>query len=193
MQRNIVKAESAPGVEERMPMDGKDAVLELSCFNRYRFAGQFTEGKIVVDAACADGYGIDYLNAKEYIGLDYSKEALDKAKKNHGKQGVFKKANLETREIPDCDVLVTFETLEHLEDPIGFLKRASKHVKEKIVLSVPNNETPGDNQFHKWIFNENDFKDIVSGIFPNTEFYQQDDKTIGNNIYPMWIVAVINL
>ncbi len=35
MQRNIVKAESAPGVEERMPMDGKDAVLEKKNINMF--------------------------------------------------------------------------------------------------------------------------------------------------------------
>ena len=167
------------------------SVLELSCFNRYEFASKYTENKIVVDAACADGYGSKFLKAKEYTGLDYHTPSLTNAKKLY--KGTFKKCNLETYEIPDCDVLVSFETIEHLEDPLDFLKRASKHVKECIILSVPNNENPGDNQFHKWIFNENDFKDIILKEFPNTEFYQQDDKIIGQNIYPLWIVAVITL
>ncbi len=191
MKRNIVKEKSSPGVEERMPMDGKDTVLELSCFNRYGFAGKYTEGKVVVDAACADGYGFTFLKAKKYIGLDYHQPSLDKAKGLY--DGTFNKADLDKDEIPDCDVLVSFETMEHIEDPIGFLKRASKHVKERIILSVPNNETPGDNQYHKWIFNENDLKTILGEMFPNIEFYQQDEKEIGNNIYPLWIVIVINL
>jgi amidophosphoribosyltransferase len=36
-------------------------------------------------------------------------------------------------------------------------------------------------------------KEIISGMFENVEFYQQDDKIIGENIYPLWLVAVIHL
>lgn len=191
MKRNLIKKQSKPGVSERMPMNGEDKVLELSCFNRYELAGKYTEDKIVVDAACADGYGSKFLKAKKYIGLDYCKEALDKAKKEC--VGEFKKVDLDKIEIPDCDVLVCFETLEHLEDPIGFLERNKNKVKEKIIISVPNNEEPGANQFHKWIFDENSFKDKINGIFDNVEYYQQDDKIIGENIYPLWLIAVISL
>ena len=194
MKRNIIKENSAPGVEERMPMDGKDIVLEQACFNRYTLAGKYTKGKVVVDAACADGYGSDFLEAIEYVGLDYHKPSLKKAEKLHGgKNRVYRFADIEKEEIPECDVLILFEIMEHLEDPLAFIKNASKHVKDTIIISVPNNETPGDNQYHKWIFDENSFKEIISGIFQNVEFYQQDDKTIGKDIYPLWIVAIIHL
>jgi 2-polyprenyl-3-methyl-5-hydroxy-6-metoxy-1,4-benzoquinol methylase len=189
MKRQVINDKTDYSIGERMSMDGKDKVLEESCFARYTFASQFTEGKSVVDAACADGYGAKFLKSSEYVGLDYDDATLAKARAENSEYS-FKKWDLEKKAIPECDVLVTFETIEHLEDPIGFLKKASKKAKE-IILSVPNNENPGQNPHHKWIFNLNEFKDILTANGFNYEVWFQENSIISKNCYPGWIIVRI--
>jgi len=182
-------------VPERMPMDGKDIGGEASCFTRYEFASKYTEGMDVVDAACGDGYGSKFLtNAKSYLGVDYSDVALKLCKKQYGNK--FKKLNLDTEELPKCDVVISFETIEHLEDPIAYFEKVKLSAKKWFIFSVPNNENLGANPHHKWVFNENDLKHIVNEHF-DCEFFHQEvnngGSVIDKDCYPLFMVGVCKL
>lgn len=195
MRRQVLGENTNYLVPERMPMDGKDIGGEVSCFDRYTFASQFTEGMDVVDAACGDGYGSKFLtNANSYLGVDYSDEALKLAEKQYGKK--FKKLNLDTEELPKCDVVISFETIEHLEDPIEYFNKVKRAAKKYFIFSVPNNEHLGANPHHKWIFNENDLKKIVSEHF-DCKFYHQEinqgKSIIDENCYPLFMIGVCKL
>lgn len=192
MIRQVINEKTDYSIGERMAMDGKDKILEDSCFARYTFASKYTEGKVVVDAACADGYGAKFLKAKEYLGLEINDAALAKARAENSEYA-FEKFDLEKEELPACDVLVTFETIEHLEDPFGFLHNAMSKVREYIILSVPNNEHIGQNPHHKWIFNLNDFKDRLLYAGFTFELLFQENSTISTTCYPGWLIVVIKV
>ena len=61
-------------------------VLQLH-LNRYYFASNFCKNKVVLDAACGEGYGsyIIAKNAKNVVGLDISKQSILSARERYGK------------------------------------------------------------------------------------------------------------
>ncbi len=187
MKRNIIDPEKAKHfVVERVTMDGSIPDLEAESVIRYEFASKWTQGKDVVDAACGVGYGVKHLKAKSYLGLDISEGAL-KAAKQFG--GTYKTADLDKVAFPKTDAIVSFETIEHLEDPVAFIKKASE-AADIFVFSTPNNESPGDNPFHKWIFNENELKQLVEPMFTTCDWYHQCRSEISKHCYPGYIIGV---
>lgn len=173
-------------IEERVKMDGENKELELESIARYRFASKWTEGKSVYDCACGVGYGVEYLKSSDYTGYDSDEKALEEAKKYGGK---YKKQDLDKVRFGKVDCIVSFETMEHLEDPVKFIRKASEAC-DTFIFSVPNNEWPGDNPFHKWIFNENDFKDIIRKYFSKCEFWHQEHEEISETCYPSYLIGV---
>ena len=146
MLRNI---KSKAKVSERLEMDGSFPQTEQESIARYIWASQFTEGKTVVDAGCGVGHGKEYLKAEKYIGLD-----------KIVRKGV-KTVNLNTCVLPKADVLLAFEVIEHLEDPLKFIEKAKKY--DTFIFSVPI-EPQGTNPHHLWTFDENSLKDLLPGF-----------------------------
>jgi len=95
--------------------------------HRYAFAGELVRGKRVLDAACGEGYGAAQLarTAQSVMAVDISDETISHAQRR------YRAENLEFR-VADCcklpfhddefECIVSFETLEHLEDQAGLLK-----------------------------------------------------------------------
>ncbi len=89
-------------------------------WHRYAFALDLVRGKRVLDAACGEGYGSNLLAgvAGNVIGIDISGEAISHARSRYGDRGnlEFRCADAAQLELPDksVDVVVSFETLEHL-------------------------------------------------------------------------------
>src|SRR5215813_3322312 len=89
--------------------------VALEHWHRYVFASQFTQGKTVLDLACGDGYGSDYLaiSARRVYGVDLSEATIARAKE------LYRRMNLEfsvgsCSDVPmpkhSVDVVVSFET-----------------------------------------------------------------------------------
>ena len=117
--------------------------------DRYYTAGQYVAG-LVVDAACGYGSGSQMLwhepGVRHVIGIDVNNTAIDAAKANqtisdhaiNGSRGVeYIVADLEKDELPECDWVVTLETVEHLLCHLEFLGEAKKKAKAGIVISTP--------------------------------------------------------
>lgn len=152
---------------------------------RYEFAAQFTEGLNVLDAACGTGYGSEILNANNYFGIDVSKEAIDYAKEKY--QGYFNIEDLEKElEIPSVDVVVSFETIEHLENPHNFLDWVKDNSKA-FVFSIPINMP---SEFHKQVYSVEQIKELIGKYFKHCVFLGQDDDKIGILENPKYIVGV---
>lgn len=106
-------------------------------FNRY-----VTSATRVLDAACGDGqhYGLHLASrAKEYLGLDISEAAL------HGAEAAGLKVrrqdfDMPFAELPQFDVVVACEIIEHLPHPERLLSSLRDSVRPGGVLlaSVPN-------------------------------------------------------
>lgn len=123
---------------------------------RYRFASKFTKGKSVLDAACGDGYGSVYLDANSYLGLDIDRETIIQAVskyKSYGNRVDFMNANLDNETLYNMlfDVIVCFETIEHVTNPEFVLGNFYNYLKQDgiLLISTPNYTiTKGLNPHH---------------------------------------------
>ena len=142
---------------------------------RYAWAQQFTAGQNVLDAACGTGYGKKILDAKAYLGLDNSEEAISYAREKYG--DTFGLANLEDGVPVDLfyNVVVSFETIEHLENPDLFLNWVAKHA-DTFVFSIPINMP---SEFHKQVYSIEQIKNLLKKYFPAFKLYGQVDNQIG--------------
>ena len=103
---------------------------------RYQFAAERLKGKRVLDLACGCGYGswILHQSGNEVTGVDIEPEAIAYAKEHYQGPTYICQAGEETK--GSWDVLVSFETLEHLERPQDVLAIGAK----TLIASVPNEE-----------------------------------------------------
>ncbi len=143
--------------------------------NRYFTAKQYVAGKRVLDVACGEGYGSKLLKswgAESVVGVDISESALQVANSKFAEEGItFLHHSAE--ELPfesnSFDVVVSFETIEHLEHPEKFLEEISRVVKFNgtVLISCPNdsyyekNEQDYSNPFHKRQYTWFEFKEIA--------------------------------
>lgn len=107
---------------ERMVPGKADKATELQHINRYNFAKELVKDMRVLDVACGEGYGSNMLaeTAKEVIGVDISKEAIEQANEKYSKENLsFKVMDAEGLSFDDnyFDAIVSFETIEHLGRP----------------------------------------------------------------------------
>lgn len=78
-----------------------------------------------------------------YKGFDYASEGIELAKKNNPRhQELFFVADaFTTPEVEEeCDLVICFEVLEHLQNDLGLLERIKKGTK--LLISVPNFDDP---------------------------------------------------
>lgn len=100
--------------------------IEPKHVERYQFANKFvSNGDIVLDAACGIGYGSNILaqSAKSVLSLDNSEEALEYCRTYWGAENITYdvidlESDFQNNVNGKFDVIVSLETLEHLENPL---------------------------------------------------------------------------
>ena len=164
------------------------AQIAYEHWHRYFYAGEYVQGKKVLDIASGEGYGSYYLSrsAESVMGVDISKDAVTHA------QGTYTNKNLEYREgsvdaIPVegngvFDVIVSFETIEHIDEKTqhAFMKEVQRLLKSTgvLIISTPNkhlySDVPGShNEFHIKEFQRDEFSAFLKGSFKHVEFLGQ--------------------
>ena len=113
----------------------------------YAWAAEFAKGKRVLDAACGSGFGSAMLGltATRVLGLELEEILLGHARKHFGSENVsFLRWDLHERlkTTDRFDVLVSFQTLEHVENPEECLRALNAVLTEEAtaVFGVPNGE-----------------------------------------------------
>lgn len=144
-------------------------------FNRYAAAKPFVRGKRVLDIACGEGYGCALMKkwgAESVVGVDISEEAVSIAKDSFQRTGIEYIVH-DVEQLPfennSFDVVVSLETIEHLDHPEQFLKEISRVVRfdGQIIVSCPNDpyyskSNPNfSNPFHKREYSYFDFKTLT--------------------------------
>lgn len=130
--------------ERLVPELEPDTVQYFDHIRRYLYAQQFVYGRAVLDIACGTGYGRNILRLgrpKQVIGIDISREVLAYAAAQWGTAGfIGGDANALPVKAGALDVIVSFETLEHLKEPKRFLLEAARALKPDgdLILSTPN-------------------------------------------------------
>ncbi|MBT8038911.1 MAG: class I SAM-dependent methyltransferase [Xanthomonadales bacterium] len=127
--------------------------------HRYAFARELVAGRRVLDAACGEGYGAALLadRAAAVTGVDLSAAAVAHAGER------YRAPNLEFRQA-DCldlpfedasfDAVVSFETLEHLQDHDRLLEEFSRVLQPDGFLLI---STPDKAVYTEALGNENEF------------------------------------
>jgi 2-polyprenyl-3-methyl-5-hydroxy-6-metoxy-1,4-benzoquinol methylase len=118
-------------------MDGRTRFHRL----RYHIARGFIDPMDkVLDLGCGTGYGSDMMSevTLDVMSYDMEQSNIDYAEKNHNFWPiVYQVADLENIKIPDADVAVSFEVIEHLHKPKEFVDKLKKRIRKYIIVSVP--------------------------------------------------------
>jgi len=184
--------------ERFMPgIDG--GVLEKEHLARYCFACSFVAGLRVADIACGAGYGSQILaeaGAVSVFGADVSESAVAHCKDRYRNARV-------TYVVADAqhlsgiadhafDMVVSFETIEHLPDVTAYLGEIARILKPggKYLVSTPDRRVSSvmhpftrrpSNKYHvrEWVGRE--FLDLLSTRF-------QIDSCYGQEFLSWWLV-----
>lgn len=137
---------------------------------RYLFARRFTRGT-VLDIACASGYGtailVDY--ADRIVGMDVEERALAEARERIP-AATFQAVSAPPIPVSSStfDTIVTFETIEHIEDDAGYARELARILKPdgKVLLSTPNKEVtspdgPPPNTWHVREYRLDDLRRVL--------------------------------
>src|SRR5712672_1474167 len=168
---------------ERMVPESSDLFTFWEHVYRYAFASRFVIGKRVLDIACGEGYGAAALQkagASHVIGVDVSEEACLHARKRYGldaRQGSAEKIPLPDKSV---DVVVSFETIEHVGDPGGFLDECARVLapEGRLVISTPDRDVYTGrlgtrNRHHCAEMTEEEFGTAIRTRFHDAHFYTQ--------------------
>lgn len=167
-----------------------------------RYAGiiPLVKGKTVLDVACGEGYGSALLKlagAAKVVGIDISHDAIDKARAAFSESEVeyivSDVAQLEELFSPHTfDVVVSIETIEHVDDYEQFLKSLTVIAKPNAIFYVtcPNDHwyypEPGQkNPYHRRKFTFEEFAEISSGILGANVKWGIGSPTIGFGTVPI--------
>ena len=172
---------------ERMIPEGSDPVTFWEHIYRYRFATQFIKGKKVLDIACGEGYGTAALlkaGAESIVGVDISESTCMYAGHKYGINAQVGRAEQIPLPNQSMDVIVSFETIEHLSNPEIFLSECYRVLVADglLVISTPNkqiyNRRIADNPFHQRELEINEFISLLSVNFKNLALYAQQPTTV---------------
>ena len=168
-------------------INSENLIESLFHLHRYLIASKFVKNKIVLDIACGEGYGTFILSkkAKKIWGADIDKNTIEQARKKYQNKKInFIQAN--ATDLPFeknfFDVIVSFETIEHLskENGIKFLTQIKKTLKKggTLILSTPNKErtlfSSYKNVFHLYEYYQDELVDMLKKYFDNVVVYDQD-------------------
>jgi 2-polyprenyl-3-methyl-5-hydroxy-6-metoxy-1,4-benzoquinol methylase len=168
--------------ERIVPDDTEPGIVALH-LKRYEFARPLCRAREVLDAACGVGYGTAYLaeEAGRVIGVDVDADAIAYAGARYARRNVeFVQQDLADLDLPEdsFDVVVSFETIEHLEQPEAFLAHAARVLRADgvFIVSTPRVDettTSPENPFHTLELSRNDFEAMLGRHFGAVELYGQ--------------------
>jgi O-antigen biosynthesis protein len=159
------------------------ADIEQEHWARYRFAAKFVTGKRVADIACGSGYGSKFLKdagATEVVGVDLDEEAIAFAKQHYVCEGVsFMAGSAESLTMlaeGSFDVVVSYETIEHLNDVGAYLREIRRVLKPggTFLVSTPERRLASvlypilgrpQNRFHVREFTKREFLALLDEHF----------------------------
>lgn len=155
-------------------------------WHRYAFAATLARGRQVLDAACGEGYGAALLarSAASVLGLDVAAEAVAHARQRYAAPNLrFEQGDvldLAGIEAGSLDLVVSFETLEHLDAHDRLLEGFARVLKPEglLVVSTPDKHTYTDltgvtNPHHVRELYRGEFEALLARHFPHQRLYGQ--------------------
>jgi SAM-dependent methyltransferase len=159
--------------------------IALEHLHRYAFASTFVAGKDVLDIASGEGYGSKILSetAKSVRGVDIDAESVQHANDKYGSATLsFSEGDACTIPLDNdsVDAVVSFETIEHVEDQETMLKEFKRVLRADgfAVISSPernayNEQNAHENPYHKKELDFEEFENLLKGHFGNVRILGQ--------------------
>ncbi len=171
--------------DERMVPESAELTRFWEHVYRYAFACHFVKGKRVLDIACGEGYGAAALQkagAARVIGVDISEAVCIHARSKYGidaRPGTAEQIPLGEGSV---DVVVSFETIEHVPHPDRFLNECVRVLATggRLIISTPNKDVYGQtvpNPYHCSEMKEEEFTAALRSRFHDCRFYTQRPTT----------------
>ncbi len=155
-------------------------------WHRYAFARSLCLGKRVLDAACGEGYGSNLLAqvAGQVVGVDLSSQAISHARQRYGTQANLRFEEADATQLPALgdkfDVIVSFETLEHLHAQDELLAGFASILADDgiLLISSPDKHSYSDvaghqNEFHVRELYRPELEALLARHFPHVRLYGQ--------------------
>jgi len=154
-------------------------------WHRYCLVRPLARGLTVLDAACGEGYGSFLLSAtaREVVGVDISAEAIAHAGARYAAANLrFARGSCSALPLADAsvDLVVSFETIEHLAEQEPMLAEFRRVLRPDgvLVISSPNQPVysgtePGANEFHVRELTRDELAALLAPGFPRQRWYGQ--------------------
>lgn len=178
--------------EEQLPFTGErftpECVREIwyEHWHRYAFARELATGKRVLDAACGEGYGSAMLAevAAEVVGVDIDTRTVSHARLRYGAMPHlrYEQADAANLSFADdiFDLVVSFETLEHLTAQEDLLAGFDRVLKDDgiLIISSPDKHTYSElagfrNEFHVRELYREELLSLLQRHFSHVRLYGQ--------------------
>ncbi|MDQ0284964.1 ubiquinone/menaquinone biosynthesis C-methylase UbiE [Desulfofundulus luciae] len=175
---------------ERAVPGFSDPVTMAEHLARYEFALAFVASREVLDAACGVGYGSHMMaeRAKKVVGVDIDPDCLEYARDNYAHpRVVYQQGDVCALPLPggSFDVLVSFETIEHVADGEACVREAWRVLRPGglYLVSTPNRllispgrgpQAPPVNSFHVREYTLEEFQELVGSYFQNLQLFRQN-------------------
>lgn len=153
--------------------------------DRYNYIINLTKDKNILDIACGSGFGSYIIatdgKAKQVIGVDLDNDAIRYAnhKFHHDNIKRFVGDAVKFKYKEKFDVIISFETIEHIPDYKGFINNLYNNLNEngKLVIStpiVPCTTNKPINPYHVIEWSYKDFIKLLSEYFNISEIILQN-------------------
>lgn len=180
---------------ERIVPGKTDEALFREHEERYAFAAKYVSGKEVLDVACGTGIGTSFLRAagaRKVWGVDVDPKAIAYARARYP-DCEFEQGDAVNLRLADesADVVVSFETLEHLKDQARFLSECRRVLRPSglLICSTPNRKVYdwyGTNPYHTHELTVRGFTDLLAREFDGVALFSQREK-----FYPVFVLRRI--
>lgn len=177
MGKSIIKT------EERVIPEKIDTTEDYLIYLRHFFAYNsskklINKDDLILEIGCGEGYGTSFVSGscREIIGLDVEERIIDHASNKYSSTNcTFKSYSGNKIPYDDnaFDVVITFQTIEHIENDRSFILDVHRVLKKDgmLILTTPNRQIrlkPGQkpwNKFHMREYTIKDLNALLQGVF----------------------------